>query len=314
MTFTFTYKGSLKPNELNLVKGLVIVHLNVRSLINKVDIIRYLISDSDIDCLCLTETWLRDIISDNLIHIEGYKLWRIDREVKDKNGKVIRGGGICIYLKDKYEGELIDLPNHNQENIEMLCLRFWGHRTGTYTCTAIYRPPKGSVEAALQTLNDVVAGLDGRDRSNLIIHGDFNVNYKNTHCNWVKKLKTFENNHGLVQVIRSDTRTCVNNSTMIDLCFSNVKHLKLAGTLNINVSDHLATYMVIKKEREEKRSKKFTGRDYSGLTPDKVNDELSRTRHNIRGDNPNSKWSSMKSQFINIADKVCPKREFYSGG
>lgn len=79
---------------------------------------------------------------------------------------------------------------------------------------------------------------------------------------------------GLKQVIKSDTRCSLTSSTMIDLCFTNVSHLHSAGTININISDHLATFIVKKKIREEKKSKNFVGRNYNNLTHDKIKEEL----------------------------------------
>lgn len=192
--------------------------------------------------------------------------------------------GFVFTSKRNTRGELIDLPSFEQDSIEILCLKFWGPRTGSYTCTTIYRPPKGLIEKALQSLDNVITSLADRDKKNLIIHGDFNVDYNNKHCKWANKLKSWETKNGYPQVIRSDTRTCVDSSTMIDLCFTNVKFLKLIGTLNVNVSDHLPTYIVIKKGREEKTPNKFKGRDYSQLTRPKVSDEINMVRHHICGE------------------------------
>lgn len=80
-------------------KGLLFVHLNIRSLINKLDIVRQFLIDTNIDCLCLTETWLWDVITNNLVEIDGYKLVRADRH---NTSQFTRGGGICMFIKDIY--------------------------------------------------------------------------------------------------------------------------------------------------------------------------------------------------------------------
>lgn len=64
----------LELQDLDVIKGHKIVHLNIRSLMNKVDLIRHLLVNNGIVCLCLSETWLRD-----LIYIDGYKVHRADR-------------------------------------------------------------------------------------------------------------------------------------------------------------------------------------------------------------------------------------------
>ena len=51
-------------------KGLNVVHLNIRSVIYKIDQIRMMISQAKIDVLCLTESWLNPNITDSELSIE----------------------------------------------------------------------------------------------------------------------------------------------------------------------------------------------------------------------------------------------------
>lgn len=67
------FNGYIDAEKIANEKGLLFVHLNVRSLINKLDIVRHFLLDTNRDCLCLMETWLRDVISDNLIGITVYR-------------------------------------------------------------------------------------------------------------------------------------------------------------------------------------------------------------------------------------------------
>lgn len=50
-------------------KGLLIVHLNVQSLVHKIEEIRYLLINHDIDYLCISESWLRDIVTNDVINL-----------------------------------------------------------------------------------------------------------------------------------------------------------------------------------------------------------------------------------------------------
>ena len=85
---------------LNAVKGLKLVHMNVRSLPKKIDQLRILLHNSTIDMLTLSETWLREGLVNNLYDLEGYKLFRCDRLVESQTGgwgvrrkQKKRGGG-----------------------------------------------------------------------------------------------------------------------------------------------------------------------------------------------------------------------------
>jgi hypothetical protein len=61
-------------------KGTHIVHLNIHYLFPKIDEIKLLLSNHDIDILCLSETFLNDTYSENEIHIDSYKMFRRDRQ------------------------------------------------------------------------------------------------------------------------------------------------------------------------------------------------------------------------------------------
>ena len=50
-------------------KGLNVVHLNIRSVIYKIDQIRMMISQAKIDVLCLTESWLNPNRTDSELSI-----------------------------------------------------------------------------------------------------------------------------------------------------------------------------------------------------------------------------------------------------
>lgn len=225
--------------DLSSIKGMTFVHLNIRSLINKIDLVRHMLSDSNIDCLCLSETWLREVISDELIRIEGYRVLRADRHGMPKS-KVCGGGGYGV-----------NFTEFNQKDIETLSARISGPRMGVFICTTIYCPPKGSVELAVSVLSKLTAKLQALKDNNLIIHGDFNIDYLKTRCRWQKKWKEWELHSGLQQTIKSYTRISPDTSTLIDLCFTNIRHIRATSTLNFNISDYLATFIVRKKARRK---------------------------------------------------------------
>lgn len=60
-------------------KGILGGQLNIRSLIPKRDQVSALLLDSNLDYLCLTESWLRSNIPTNMIDIAGYQCFRKDR-------------------------------------------------------------------------------------------------------------------------------------------------------------------------------------------------------------------------------------------
>ena len=68
---------------------------NVMSLAPKIVEVSEFILRNDVDLACITETWLKDRITDSVVHIPGYSIIRRDREV-------VEHGGVCLYIKDGY--------------------------------------------------------------------------------------------------------------------------------------------------------------------------------------------------------------------
>ena len=62
------------------LKGIILGHLNVCHLINKIDALTSLLTKSDIDILTISEAWLNSNIDDGEILIPGYYFLRQDRD------------------------------------------------------------------------------------------------------------------------------------------------------------------------------------------------------------------------------------------
>lgn len=66
---------------------------------------------ADLDLLCITETWLRNNISDNIIQIPNYNVVRKDRENSSHNG-------VCVFVHQNIQfSHLVELQSPNLEVI-----------------------------------------------------------------------------------------------------------------------------------------------------------------------------------------------------
>ncbi|PFX11873.1 hypothetical protein AWC38_SpisGene24261 [Stylophora pistillata] len=63
------------------------------SLAPKIDELRHVVQNANLDCICITESWLRSSIHDNVVPLEGYNIIRRDRVESEH-------GGVCMYIKD----------------------------------------------------------------------------------------------------------------------------------------------------------------------------------------------------------------------
>lgn len=85
-------------------KGLSICHLNAQSLRNKTDELRYIFEESNVDVICISETWLDNTVSDSMVSICGYKVFRSDRAT--------HAGGVCIYVKTKMKCHVVAMSSN----------------------------------------------------------------------------------------------------------------------------------------------------------------------------------------------------------
>ena len=79
--------------------------------------------------------------------------------------------------------------------------------------------------------------------SEIVICGDFNINYNLSHTDSFQLLKDLER-----EIINKDTRI---TSTRIDLIFTNCSNITDSGTIDFCMSDHEIVYFVKKKTRSK---------------------------------------------------------------
>lgn len=239
---------SFKKDKLSAVKGkkgLLLVYLNSRSIFHKIDLIKLDFLDKIFNFVGIGETWLKPSFPNSLFCNDAYKLVRKDRTVNNK-----KGGGVCLFIKTGifYEELLLLDLNDVSTELEWVCVKanVGGHKPQIILC--IYRPPGGSPATALGWLRTFLDYItDNHNNAELTIIGDFNFNYWNSYCPHVKSLKMIEQICNVKQLITDPTRSNKNNSTLIDLCFSNMTNIQGSGVIDYHLSDHCPIYIQKKK-------------------------------------------------------------------
>ena len=92
---------------------LKILYTNVDGLVSKLMEVRDLIREKKPQVVCLTETKLRNSITNDTLGFENYNVWRKDREGK-------QGGGVIILTNDKLQAKQIQMNNINK--VEMVAV------------------------------------------------------------------------------------------------------------------------------------------------------------------------------------------------
>ena len=134
------------------------------------------------------------------------------------------------------EAQWLKIDNKNAKNIIVFNL---------------YRPPEGNLTEAIQYLNKCLLSLNTA-KTDIFILGDLNVTYKNVLSPSYKKLVFFEHRNSFKQIIKETTRNTDKSKMIIDLIFTNAKHITDSGTLDSFISDHqlLQPVFVFKKKRD----------------------------------------------------------------
>ena len=231
--------ASTVPNDFDFPtkRGLRISHLNVRSIIHKMDSIRLMLKNKPFDIFSVSETWLNSDILDSELAIDGYSFIRQDR----------KGGGCMVYVRENLPYCI--RPELQAENIESCVIEINRPKCKTIFLWTVYRTPDLPLETFIDGLNSKIASLPLN--AEVCLLGDFNVDFlskQRTHGYALKrKLSLFANTHQLNQLIETPTRITDQSATAIDLLFVNNKHRVVeSGVMSAHISDHLLIYCVLK--------------------------------------------------------------------
>ena len=298
-------------DDLNGVKGLKLVHVNVRSLPKKIDQLRVLLSDSGIDIITLSETWLNASVNLPQIRLGDFVAYRQDREKGTRVKK--RGGGLLTYINANHASESEELLELNRVTRDMELQWSIIHREhckDVVVCN-VYRPPYGKLDRFISYMEECIKSFD-LSKIELFVMGDMNVNCLSKKSNDYKKLNFLIQSNGLTQLIKSPTRNTQNSQSLVDLILTNSKYVSEAGSLDHYLSDHQPIFVVKKKKRDDRPSVKFKGRSYKNFDRKAFGDKLLDLDwddfYEIK--DPNLAWDFILGKFLPILEVMCPIQSF----
>ena len=178
---------------------------NVMSLAPKIDEIRYVAENANLDCVCITESWLKDHVHDNVVALNGFNTVRKDRVD-------IIHGGVCVFIRDNINFTILE--DLEDLSFEALWLKLRPARLPRgYSCIVlgtIYHPPDNNDFAILEYLSQCLSSIESRfSNCGLLLVGDFNR--LNT--------KRLQNSFNLKQIVTFPTR----GKRTLDLVLTNLK-------------------------------------------------------------------------------------------
>ena len=212
-----------------------VLYFNARSLLPKVDCLRTVATVHSPDCICIVETWLNGDIFDSELCIEGYDIIRLDRNR--------HGGGVLIYVSSTYSHNVLYSGSPELELIIVsICT------TVPIIIALFYRPPSSTYSILDNLLTVLCTHVRASFSHNLILLGDFNINFLNNSHPLFTKLLIVTSSLSLSQIVSELTHLSPTLNSLIDLVFlSSPENLSSCVTLPpLANSDHLGVSFSIK--------------------------------------------------------------------
>ena len=171
-TLTFVPRGDDYVGGFNFrekSKGLIIVHLNIRSIKagTKFDELKaILLQRPTVHIISFSETWLDDSWTDDMLAIPNYSFVRCERSSN------IRGGGIIAYIhKDVPYTPRQDLTT---QTVESTCIEIILHFLAQILITNKYRLQ--SADSAYDSELGLIVEKITSENKECFVLGDFNIN------------------------------------------------------------------------------------------------------------------------------------------
>ena len=233
-------------------KGFHMVHLNINSLLPKIDELRAIASSTKASIIGITESKIDKSVTDSEISIDGYNLLRCDRNR--------RGGGVVCYIKNN-----ICYNNHSKlpTNVEGIIFDILIPKTKSFTVGIFYRPPNQT--DFIENISKEFSNIDFCEKECYLL-GDFNINTLCNNKNIFKmnksalksdQVSTLQKQYvelcslyGLKQLIDEPTRITCSTASIIDHLLSNCeKKISQCGVLDISLSDHQMIFCTRKTKK-----------------------------------------------------------------
>ena len=257
------------------MKELLIIHMNCRSIVKKIEELQHIISELNPDILCLTETWLDDSVPLQADVPDGYSIIRKDRSdnFKQKYGRN-KGGGIAILYKKHIK---VEEKTYLTDKIEEI---LWVHIKvkESFMLGVVYRANYTDlINDDVETKIEENVRKASEISNQLIITGDFNIDILDERNKNTEILNNIYGSYGLNQIINKATRIdkTTHKPTIIDhiWCSVDSQLIKTSGTF-MGISDHLGVYMKINRNKPVPPASTITYRDYKNYDAEALRSTL----------------------------------------
>jgi exonuclease III len=224
---------------------LKLLHLNIRSLVNKIDALEIELAgmQDEVDILCITEHWIPKAL-ENTVVVNNYKpVAMFSRQSK-------KGGGVGIYLNVNTNFKYISRLDIDQRAIEgkLEVCAIELIAPNKLILIGCYRPPNSNVNEFLEHIVQLLESV-GVNKS-IICCGDFNLDLNDKNSgNAFKEAVALVNckilNLEPTRIMKTKSGA---SSTVIDNVITNSTEVSFIKNLDLGLADHLAQLVYIKRD------------------------------------------------------------------
>ncbi len=235
--------------QLSVLHGITIAHLNINRLSNKVDQLKLLLELSDIDIMCISETFLVDTFDDDELAIPGYDIYRCDRADFSVRGS---GGGVCVYTRNVYNIEFVSEMSHSDNDWEVITVKLKLKNCRPIFIACVYRPPHGNIRRFCTKFSNVLEFPSILMCSETAVLGDFNIDFAKANSVEARVLKYLMQSFLLNQYVMVPARISEQSATQIDLIFYNREEMRASsGVISCGISDHSMIFFQRKSAKKK---------------------------------------------------------------
>lgn len=225
--------SSCKPRSFNFS----VLHVNVQSLLNKIDELHLALDDNSFDILCVSEHWL-NYENLKMINLPNYCLVSsFCREGRNRHG------GVAIFTSANCILKSIDVTKFAISIHAELCAA----EIKCYNCLllAVYR---SSTSGDLSVFKDCiyrVVDFFSRKYKFLILTGDLNLDL-GANTEYVNDLKNIFLMYGMKHCINVPTRITPNSKSSLDNIITNITPATInTGILDLSIADHMGVFICV---------------------------------------------------------------------
>ena len=258
-SFDVMSKDHIKQIKCNHPKNIVLGHLNINSIRNKFECLKYIVG-KNIDILLISETKLDESFPESQFIMDGFQL----PFTEHRNDK---GGGLILYINEDIPCRRI--PVNFVPKIEAIVLEI-NLKKRKWLLLGIYNPHKNMTKTFLSSIGDKLNEFSLK-YENIIILGDFNSEM----CEEV--MINFCTTYNLKCLVKEATCSkSINNPTCIDLILTNKsRSFQNTTAIETGLSDfHKLTLTVMKSTFQKQVPKILNYRNYKYFNNRLFQDDL----------------------------------------